>query len=320
MHRIFRKALDTATGKSQFIIAVVVDIRDFSSFSQTRESPDTAVFLKRVYTKLIDHYFPFADFYKSTGDGLLITIPFNEETLQETCQKVIDSCFRCHDEFENICKGDPMVNFEVPKRVGIGIARGTVCRLVSKKRILDYSGRLLNLTSRLTDLARPSGIVIDGTFGIDLLSEVQKAELEKEAVYIRGIAEAEPIEVFITKKHTEVPATNKTPFSKITWKTVEETKTLGLIQKTTGYFIHRLPSIPSDPRKINVKIEYPKFKHGKRVQGIMCGEDFKAFNYTLDAGKPIVRINYAQISNSLLSESIPKRTRVNIKIFYPEIE
>ena len=87
MHRIFRKALDSATGVSRFVIAVIVDIRGFSAFSQTRESPDTAMFIKRVYMKLVDSYFNFASFYKSTGDGLLLTIPFNESNLKEMAQR-----------------------------------------------------------------------------------------------------------------------------------------------------------------------------------------------------------------------------------------
>ncbi|MGR3295982.1 MAG: hypothetical protein ACUZ8A_07135, partial [Candidatus Bathyanammoxibius sp.] len=161
MHRSFRKALDTAVGKSHSAIAVVVDVRGFSSFSQARESFDTSVFLKRMYTSLIDNYFPFSAFYKSTGDGLLIIVPFTADTLKDACVRTIDSCIKCHDEFENITKGDPMVNFDVPEKVGIGVARGPVSCLVSKRRILDYSGRILNLSSRLSEIARPSGVVID---------------------------------------------------------------------------------------------------------------------------------------------------------------
>ena len=127
MHRIFRQALDEATGESKFVIVVFVDIRGFSAFSQRCESPDTAMFIKRVYMKMIDSYFSFASFYKSTGDGLLLTIPFDEKNLEETCREVIASCVACHSEFANICNGDPMITFEVPTKIGIGIARGTAC-------------------------------------------------------------------------------------------------------------------------------------------------------------------------------------------------
>lgn len=171
MHRIFRKALDAARGDSQFIIAVIIDIRGFSAFSQNCESPDIAMFLKRVYMKMTDSYFNFASFYKSTGDGLLLTIPFEESNLQEMSQRTVESCIACHSEFGHICNNDPMIRFKVPDRIGIGIARGTACCLISGETVIDYSGRLLNLTSRLTDLARPSGIILDLSFGIDLLDE-----------------------------------------------------------------------------------------------------------------------------------------------------
>ena len=125
MHRLFRKALDDATGVSHFIIAVIIDIRGFSALSQIRESPDTAMFIKRVYMKMIDSYFGFASFYKSTGDGLLLTIPFNKINLKEMFQTTVASCMACHSEFGNTCKNDPMIYFKVPDKIGIGTARGT---------------------------------------------------------------------------------------------------------------------------------------------------------------------------------------------------
>lgn len=200
MHRIFREALDGATGRSEFVIVVFIDIREFSPFSQRCESPDTAMFIKRVYMKIIDSYFEnFASFYKSTGDGLLLTIPFNESDLKEMCQKTIASCIACHSEFGNICNNDPMITFAVPNKIGIGVARGTACCLVSGEMIIDYSGRLLNLASRLTQLAKPSGIIIDGNFGINLLSDEQQSYFQEDNVYLDGIAEDEPIKIFIPK-------------------------------------------------------------------------------------------------------------------------
>ena len=53
MHKIFRKALDNAIGESQFVIVVIIDIRGFSEFSRTCESPDVAMFIKRTYMRII---------------------------------------------------------------------------------------------------------------------------------------------------------------------------------------------------------------------------------------------------------------------------
>ena len=173
MYRIFREALDTATGEARSIIAVIIDIRDFSAFSQKCDSFDVAMFLKRVYINIIDSYFNFSSFYKSTGDGLLLTIPFDANNLEEMVRKTVVSCTACHREFANICSDDHMINFEVPDRIGIGVARGSACCLISGGMTIDYSGRLINLTSRLTALARPSGIVMDESLGINFLEKIQ---------------------------------------------------------------------------------------------------------------------------------------------------
>ncbi|MFC1869434.1 hypothetical protein ACFL0H_15060 [Thermodesulfobacteriota bacterium] len=80
-------------------------------------------------------------------------------------------------------------NFKTPENIGFGIARGTVCCLYSQDEIIVYSGHLLNLASRLMDLARPGGIVIDGHFLRDIIPEGFRDSFSEKDVYLRGIAE-----------------------------------------------------------------------------------------------------------------------------------
>src|SRR5882724_5082780 len=164
MNQRFVDALVNAQGRSEFVIVVVADIRGFSAFSTVNESPNIAMFIKRFYLQLINKYFMTANFVKATGDGLLMTFPYSETDLPEVSETVITSCLSCLKDFPNICSNDPMINFTIPQEIGFGIARGTACCLYSGDEILDYSGHLLNLASRLNDLARPNGIVIDGAF------------------------------------------------------------------------------------------------------------------------------------------------------------
>jgi len=49
MHKIFRKLLEGAQGKSEFVIIVNVDIRKYSSFSKRVDSQESVVFIKKVY-------------------------------------------------------------------------------------------------------------------------------------------------------------------------------------------------------------------------------------------------------------------------------
>jgi hypothetical protein len=53
MHRDFRALLDEARGISEFVFAVNVDIRGFSDWSLTVDSAQTAIFVKKIYAKLI---------------------------------------------------------------------------------------------------------------------------------------------------------------------------------------------------------------------------------------------------------------------------
>ena len=164
MLRTLKKKLVSAEGRSEFVIAVVCDIRGFSSFSLSHESPDIAMFIKRFYMKLLTDYFDKAIFAKPTGDGLLVIFRYSETTLAQVSENVITKCFAAEAGYREMFQNDPMINFSPPGDLGFGIVRGTACCLHSGSTIIDYSGHLLNLASRLNDLARPQGIVIDGAY------------------------------------------------------------------------------------------------------------------------------------------------------------
>lgn len=317
MYREFRKRLEDATGEPEFIIAVNVDIRGFSEFSKEVDSQETIVFLKRVYMKLIDNYFPDASFFKPTGDGLLIAIPHTEKDLQEVTRRTFDSCFKLLKEFKTLCKNDPMINFEVPKKIGIGISRGSACRLVSKRKILDYSGKVLNLASRLMDLARPSGIVFDADFGIEILQEKQKKEFTKESVYVKGIAEKIPIDIHYTKKLTKISPYSKRPLDEVKWTTFKDIKTLKQIDMF-GDFIYDIKTEPLDPDDIEVKITYPYVAKGKRQKGFVSSHDFHDFNYYLEGGKPKISLDFGALSQHLKKQGVKYNWEVKIEIMYPE--
>ena len=78
-----RDLLAEAQGKSEYVITVVADVRGFSTFSKQHESTDIAMFIKRFYMRLIDDYFSKAGFFKTKGDGLLMTFPYSESNLRE---------------------------------------------------------------------------------------------------------------------------------------------------------------------------------------------------------------------------------------------
>lgn len=318
MNQTFRELLEGASGVSEFIIAVNLDIRGFSPFSKKVESPEAALFIKKVYIKLIDNYFTDASFFKPTGDGLLITIPYTEECLQDVVQRTIGSCFKVLREFGTFCVNDPMINFEVPQRVGIGLSRGTACRLVSQNQTLDYCGRVLNLASRLMDIARPTGIVFDAEFGIELLSDEQIQQFTKDSVYIKGIAEREPTGIWYTKDLTSISPLSKQPIEKTKWQTVGSNLTLRQIRERQPTFEYYLPSEPIDSSAITIRLTYPSIIRGRKRDDIYERFKFDNFQYLLDAGKPKVFVKFDALVKKLEVAGVKDNWLVDIQITYPE--
>lgn len=178
---------------------MMADIRSFTPFCQRVDSSEVALFIKKVYIKIIDEYFPDLEFYKPAGDGLLIIIPYRDEDVKEKCNKVITNCIKLVENFPTFLMGDPVINYDVPKHIGIGISRGSVCCLKSGDKIIDYSGKRINLASRLMDLARPSGVVVDGEFNFQLFPENVQSFFTGKEVYIKGVAESSVLYRYSTR-------------------------------------------------------------------------------------------------------------------------
>jgi len=206
--------LQQAQGTSEFVICVFIDIRDFTPFSKRVESPDVAVFIKRVLSRIIHDYFEGASFCKLMGDGIMLVIPYEETTLRSVAPAVVEQSLGLLEDFPGFCIDDPMVNYAVPHQLGIGIARGTACRIDADGIVLDYCGRVLNLSARLMDIARPSGIVLSADYVVSLLPRPVVERFAKDYVYLRGVAETEPIEVYYTKELTSIPPIHREPIDR----------------------------------------------------------------------------------------------------------
>jgi len=318
VHKELKALLPKATGRSEFIIALMIDIRGFTSFSMSRESSEAAIFLKKVYQTILDKYFPEAAFFKLTGDGLVIIVPYTEEGLKESCTNMVKKCLDLIRDFSSLCNGDPAIYFVVPRKVGIGLSRGAATCVISGDKVLDYSGRVLNLASRLTDIARPSGIVCDAKFGIELLPHELKEQFLQDSVYLRSIAENTPIGIYYTKEHTTIPAFNKTPIEETKWETSRIFFTLKQIKDMRPKFGYYLPTEPIDPKQIKVVIIHPKTKRGTRIKGISTRWNFRGFRYRLDAAKPRVTMNFKMLARKLRLRGVKQRWKVTIEVSYPK--
>jgi hypothetical protein len=61
------------------------------------------------------------------------------------------------------------------------------------------------------DLARPSGVVFDESFGFSLLTEESQARFFSDAVYVKGIAEDAAMTVYCLRDRVQIPAYSKSP-------------------------------------------------------------------------------------------------------------
>ena len=316
MHKDLQALLHSAQGHSRHVVVVFLDVRGFSSFAKIAGSSDTAEFLKSAYIRILDDYVSGAHFFKLTGDGLLVMFEYDHDSLTSTVREAVDLSIRLVEDFPAICDQDPMVNFEVPANLGVGLARGAATSLTSGSKVLDYSGRPLNLASRLMDLARPSGVVFDESFGFDLLEEEVQERFTPERVYVKGIAEDDPITAYCLVGHTDVPAYNKSPMNRLRRHT-EPTVELSVKDlRERGTYRHLLSLEPARTDDIDIHVEWPKArangtKHPKLKRILaLRGEYVRAQN------KHYASLSYPPVVGTMTESGAKSTWKVKVTVEY----
>ena len=283
---------------SEFPIALNVDIRGFSKWSG--DSAESGLFIKKVYIRLIDEFFQEASFYKATGDGLLVIFPIDESNPKAAVRATVKVALDIVRKFPNLTKGDPMVNFPTPTAVGVGLARGPASRLISGRKTLDYSGSTLNLASRLMDLARPKGVVIDGNFGFDLLTPSLKKRFESERVFLNGVAPSRGRDVYFTSEWTEIPDSAMKPIDGTKWGTGLWESTRRDMEETVGSFLIPLDSLPKDPEEIHCFIKHDApTQDGGRHETRYVSMDLGDFEFEETAQGPMLKIDMDEVHAGL---------------------
>ena len=310
-----RKKLQHAEGRSEFVISVMCDIRGFSSFSAFHESPDTAMFIKRFYLKLLDDYFTNAVFAKPTGDGMLLIFRYTEEDLRTVSERVLSTCFAVIEDFPSMFRDDPMINFTTPSGVGFGISRGPSCCLFSGRTILDYSGQLLNLAARLNDLARPKGVVIAGSYLADVIPSALRNRFKSGQVYVRGIAEETPVDVFYSKSDVQLPADSLHPITVHDWELVEQSMTAGELSKLTGNFVLDLTSEPLAKDKTRFEIQYVH----PSTPGYSTRQSLEDYSITKDASGHHLRFPLGPAKRIVKEAGLSRNKQVSLRFqFVPK--
>lgn len=272
-----------------------------------------------VYSKILDDYFQTASYFKPTGDGLIVIIPYTNKNLNERVNSILKTCLNIVNHFASLCADEPMVNFSTPNKIGIGIARGSACCILDTKenKVLDYSGRILNLASRLMDMARPSGIVFDVSVGFNLLEDDIKEKFSKEMVYVRGVAETNPRKIYYSKEYTLIPSRFKEPILEPKWESEKRVTSIKELKTAKiGWYSIKLEKKPLDVKEISLRMEYK----GQTKSVPWVWVDFKIDDVFMKlesrAGKYEVNISTSLLFALLESRQVTEGTKLHFEVTY----
>jgi len=303
--------LGKAKGRSEHVMSIFMDIRGFSAFSKENESPNIAIYVKKLFLKVLREYFPEATYAKPTGDGLLIIYPYDEDSLSEVAEKVVSGALRCVNDFPMLCVDEPMLNFSLPEKVGFGISRGLACCLYEGDTIIDYSGHILNLAARLNGLARPAGVVIDASFGKVGLSPKIFGFFDNDSVYLKGVADEDAVGILYQKDLVEIGKIHRSPTKSKIWLKEIIFFTRKDFDGEVGVWIHNFSRKIDEEKgiKITVSVPAPTKSNPKRHTFL----DIDHYSY-ISEPSPRVEFDLGSVKNFLGGLRMKKSERIQIVV------
>jgi hypothetical protein len=245
-------------------------------------------------------------------------VPYTAKSLKEIISDTMTDCLRLLENFEKLREGDEMIYFSTPDKVGIGISRGPACCTSSGGTIIDYSGRVINLASRLNDFARPSGVVFDSGLGLTLLPKEMQDLFLCENVYVRGIAEEKPIKVHFTKQCTIIPSDRKQPLKQPllvtkTWDVSYKHLKEGCDTRAT-FYSKDIEQKPFDEKQMYLEVSF-EIAGGTGYFNIDTSGD-SYVRYFEKGGACKLQIEFARLMKKLQKYSIGDDQMITFKLGY----
>jgi len=315
-------SLQDSKGRSEYIIAINIDIRGFTPFSLSVESIDLGQYIKSIYLEICNNYFPDAVYSKPMGDGLFVIYNYEESSVKDTVNTIIEKCIELEKKFSTLIKNNPMVAFETPSYIGIGVTRGPACCIYNGEYIIDYSGKILNHAARLMEKARPSGVICDYISFYNILNESLSVKFEENEACLRGVSEKEPIKILVQKNKSVITEADKRPLNKINWEIIKKSYTVEHIKRITGQWWRlALDKRPLNKSDITVEITYPKYNQGGKVPKL---ENYLEYDITSQYMKYQVRgptqsltIDWSQMKARIEKYDISDDEEIRLDIMYP---
>jgi hypothetical protein len=171
------------------------------------------------------------------------------------------------------------------------------------------------------ELARPRGVVFEDGFGIEFLPERIAQRFGTEKVYIKGVAEREPTQVYYVKGHTVIDPRSKRPIKDLDPEVYETSTTMGQMKDAGPRFAVQLPSAPLDPSQIAVVMTFPTARRGRREKDILSYYTLESpghFEYSMLAGKPVAVLHYDKLTRLLEAAAVKHSWTVLFSISYPK--
>ena len=153
------------------------------------------------------------------------------------------------------------------------------------------------------------------------MTEEQRKLFKEDNVYLKGIHEDEPIQIYYTPEFTAIPKYNKRPILSQRW--VERTNAqlcedISKISKLDRWFYYYLDSKPLSPNEIVVNIRHYTIINGEINPEYLRTYDFQKFKYGLDRGKPRLGVDFIELSKILQKEGVTEEMEVSITFAYVE--
>jgi hypothetical protein len=166
------------------------------------------------------------------------------------------------------------------------------------------------------DVARPARVVLDKSFGIELLDEETRKVLSQDEIYVRSGAESISRTIFHSE-HIKIAAASRRPLDEVEWHTQKLLHTRKQIDdiRTNEYRV-RLDHVPLDEQQISVKAVHPDvLPSGRRHKSLHTYRDVP-FQYRVEAGIPEVWLEATTLSKLLISKKVGPSWDVGIEITY----
>jgi len=161
------------------------------------------------------------------------------------------------------------------------------------------------------DLARPSGIVVDGSFLKNVIPDTYREAFKEQKVYLRSIAEDNPTSVLYLADYVRIPDSALNPMRSDNWRTISLNFTIAGILKMSGpRFRISLEALPISTDKVRVNLWVTNKRLGTRRSG------FSSFKVDQIGPDSYMFLDVDKLKENLAGPKLGPRTKVRIEVHY----